>query len=107
MRLVQRAARGDEPCYCANVRAIIGHIGLLHMTEPKAASGPSKALAMGDPNMMDASRLAEFIAAVIEDGMSGALSVEQATALEKTAGKRLQQISLQLFELGRHQGSSH
>jgi hypothetical protein len=77
------------------------------MTEPEAVSGQSKALAMGDPNTMDASQLAEFIAAVIEDGMSGALSVEQATTLEKTAGKRLQEISMKLFELGRYQGSSH
>jgi len=77
------------------------------MTEPKGPSNPSKALAMGDFNAMDASQLAEFIAAVIEDGMSGALSVEECKALEQAAGKRLQQISLQLFELGRHRGSSH
>jgi hypothetical protein len=77
------------------------------MTEPKAAANPSKALAMGDFNAMDASRLAQFISAVIEDGMSGALSVEQATTLERAAGKRLQEISMQLFELGRHSGSSH
>ncbi len=77
------------------------------MTEPEGAPIPSKALAMGDFNAMDASELAQFIAAVIEDGMSGALSVEQCKALEQAAGKRLQQISLQLFELGRHRGSPH
>jgi len=77
------------------------------MTEPKAATGQSKALAMGDFTTMDASRLAQFISALIEDDMSGALSVEQCNALEQAAGKRLQQVSLQLFELGRHRGSAH
>lgn len=77
------------------------------MTEPKGPANPSKALAMGDFHTMDASRLAQFIAAVIEDGMSGALSVEQCKALEQAAGKRLQQISMQLFELGRHRGPAH
>ena len=77
------------------------------MTEPKGPANPSKALAMGDFNAMDASQLAQFISAVIEDGMSGALSVEQCKTLEQAAGKRLQQISMKLFELGRHRGSAH
>ena len=77
------------------------------MTEQEGPANQSRALAMGDPNTMDASQLTEFIAAVIEDGMSGVLSIEQATTLEKIAGKRLQLISMQLFELGRHRGSAH
>jgi hypothetical protein len=77
------------------------------MTEQNAPAKPSRALAMGDINTMDASQLAEFIAAVIEDGLSGALSVEQCKTLEQAAGKRLQLVSMQLFELGRHRGPAH
>ena len=77
------------------------------MTESESPATPSKALAMGDFNAMDSSQLAQFISAVIEDGMSGALTVEQCKTLEQAAGKRLQQISMQLFELGRHRGPAH
>jgi hypothetical protein len=77
------------------------------MTEQKTPANKSRALAMGDPNTMDATKLAEFISAVIEDGLSGALSVEHCKSLEQAAGKRLQLVTMQLFELGRHRGSAH
>ena len=56
------------------------------MTEQKQP-GQSKAVATGDPSAMDAAQVTEFWSAVIDDGLRGALTVEECKALESAAGR--------------------
>lgn len=75
------------------------------VTVDEKQSSHSKALAMGDPSTMEADEVSRFLSALIADGLDGVLTVEQCKALEAAAGRRLEEISMQMFELGRQRMS--